>query len=81
MGDRDGRVLVERRMFNNYAVVQGADKFLPVDIYVPGCPPRPEALIYGIMKLQDQITGDPAMGWRERYRAHGNGRNCLTPPV
>ena len=58
-------------MFNNYAVVQGADKFLPVDIYVPGCPPRPEALIYGIMKLQDQIMGDPSMGWRDRYRAHG----------
>ena len=58
-------------MFNNYALVAGADKFLPVDVYVPGCPPRPEALIYGIMKLQDKITNNPDLGWRERYQAEG----------
>jgi NADH-quinone oxidoreductase subunit B len=58
-------------MFNNYALIAGADKFLPIDVYVPGCPPRPEALIYGINKLQDKITGDPSLGWRERYHAEG----------
>ena len=58
-------------MFNNYALVAGADKFLPVDVYVPGCPPRPEALIYGIMKLQEKVTSSPDEGWRERYAAEG----------
>ncbi len=58
-------------MFNNYALVAGADKFLPVDVYVPGCPPRPEALMYGIIKLQEKISGDPKLGWRERYGAEG----------
>ena len=58
-------------MFANYAVVQGADKFLPVDIHVPGCPPRPEALLYGFNKLQRMILGNPDLGWRSRYNAHG----------
>jgi NADH-quinone oxidoreductase subunit B len=58
-------------MFNNYALVQGADKFLPIDVYVPGCPPRPEALQYGIIKLQGKIKDEPDLGWRERYQAYG----------
>ena len=58
-------------MFANYAVVQGADKFLPVDVHVPGCPPRPEALIYGILKLQRKVFEQPDLGWRDRYAAHG----------
>jgi len=58
-------------MFGNYAVVQGADKFLPVDIHIPGCPPRPEALMYGILKLRNKILGEPELGWRTRYGAHG----------
>jgi NADH-quinone oxidoreductase subunit B len=44
-------------VFNNYAIVQGVDEVIPVDIYVPGCPPRPESLIYGILQLQKKIMG------------------------
>ena len=68
-------------MFNNYAVVAGADKFLPIDVYVPGCPPRPEALIYGIMKLQDKIMGDPGNGLARALPGGGDRGSCLTRPA
>jgi NADH-quinone oxidoreductase subunit B len=57
-------------VFNNYAIVP-ADKFMPVDVHVPGCPPRPEALMHGILKLRSMIQDDPSLGWRERYNAVG----------
>ncbi len=57
-------------IFNNYAIVP-ADKFMPVDVHVPGCPPRPEALMHGILKLRKMIQDDPDLSWRERYGAVG----------
>jgi NADH-quinone oxidoreductase subunit B len=57
-------------VFNNYAIVP-ADKFMPVDVHVPGCPPRPEALLHGIIRLRAKVLGSPEQGWRDRYRARG----------
>ena len=54
-------------MFANYAVVQGVDKIVPVDIYVPGCPPRPEGLLEGILRLHERVMAGvpPAYEMRE----------------
>ena len=57
-------------VFNNYAIVP-ADKFMPVDVHVPGCPPRPEALMHGILKLRAMILAKPDLSWRTRYGGRG----------
>ena len=57
-------------MFNNYALVQGVDQIVPVDVYVPGCPPGPETLMHGILQLHSEIRSGEIMKRRART-AHG----------
>lgn len=52
-------------VFNNYAIVQGVDEVVPVDVYVAGCPPRPEALIDGIMQLHEKVKREKLTGVKE----------------
>ena len=51
-------------VFNNYAIVQGVDEIVPVDVYIAGCPPRPETLIDGILKLQAKIQNEKLAKWQ-----------------
>jgi NADH-quinone oxidoreductase subunit B len=53
-------------MYRSYAVLQGIDRLLPVDVYISGCPPRPEALIEGLLRLQRKIEAEPALAEQKK---------------
>src|SRR5437763_4088342 len=64
-------------VFDNYAIVQGVDKIVPVDVYIPGCPPRPEMLIHAVMMLQEKIMKESVRDQRDVLEAEA--REAMTP--
>lgn len=68
-------------MFNNYAIVQGVDHIVPVDIYLPGCPPRPEMLIHAILELQKNIQNEKLFSHRREVAAAVERAALAAPPV
>src|SRR6187401_2207610 len=68
-------------MFNNYAIVQGVDQIVPVDVYVPGCPPGPETLMHGILTLYDQIKSGEITQRREASPTGGAGIDLGREPA
>jgi NADH-quinone oxidoreductase subunit B len=61
-------------VYNNYAIVQGTDQVVPVDVYVPGCPPSPDALIYGVLKLQEKVKRSTAKNLKDLRLVEVNPR-------
>src|SRR6188474_161932 len=68
-------------MFNNYAIVQGVDHSIPVDIYLPGCPPRPEMLINAILALHEQIQNEPLGANRKEAAAAAEAAAMAATPT